>query len=135
MDLKGKAAKWLKSNWSLVVATIALGLIAINDSLIGLIVYFLVVHVLCIAYAAGLFDDNFLTENEIKTLAKKDKTKGEGWISLTSLIAFYMINIVVLAARNHWYLLVVTVATIIFVSIHMADGLQRIRKYKKEMAK
>jgi len=45
-DLKDRAAKWLKSNGSLVVAGIGLILIAINDSFIGVFMYAVVIHIL-----------------------------------------------------------------------------------------
>jgi hypothetical protein len=134
-NLKNRSAIWLKSNWNLVVITIALGLIAINDSWIGLGAYFLMMHFLCMAYAVGLFDDNFLSEDMIKALAERDKAKMEGIVNLTFFIVLSTAGIAVLVVRNHWYLLVITVATVIFLSIHIVDGIQKIRKYKKEMVK
>jgi hypothetical protein len=133
-NLKNRSAIWLKSNWNLVVITIALGLIAINNSWVGLGAYFLMIHFLCMAYAVGLFDDNFLSEDMIKALAERDKAKMEGIVNLTFFIVLSTAGIAVLVIRDHWYLLVITVATVIFLSIHIVDGIQKIRKYKKEMA-
>jgi hypothetical protein len=135
IDLKDRSAEWLKSNWSLVVITIALGLIAINDSWIGLGTYFLTIHFLCMSYAVGLFDDNYLSMDKIKAVAKENKTKMEGIANLAFFIVLSVTGIVILVIRDHWYLLVITIATVIFLSIHLVDGIQKIRKYKKEMVK
>lgn len=129
--MKEKAAKWFESYWSLVVAAIALGLIAINDSWIGLILYFAVIHLLFVAYVVGLFDSGFFGEDEIKKIAEENKTKIKDWTTLTIFIALCVVSIVILAARGHWYLLAITIATAVFFSIHILDGLRKVKKYKE----
>ena len=129
-DLKNRAAQWLKSNGSLVIVGTGLILIAINNSFIGVFMYAVVIHILGFSYIAGLYDKDYLSMSQIKTLAtQKDRAKNK-----SALVVFLMLcaaSIVILAARDHWYLLVITIATITAISIHIIDGLRRIKEYKE----
>jgi len=131
-DLKDRAAKWLKSNGSLVVAGIGLILIAINDSFIGVFMYAVVIHILGFSYIAGLYDKDYLSLDQVKALAKQKR--GRNKPALTAFITLCAVSIVILVARDHWYLLVITIATIIGISIHIIDGMRRIKEYRETTA-
>jgi len=131
MMLKEKMAQWLKSNYSLIVLAIGLLLLAINDSWLGLAMYCAVIHLLCATYIAGYYDENFIDVSEIRALVKQGKTKTDNRMSFISFFILCVSSIVILVVRDHWYLLVITIATIMFVSIHIIDGLQKIHKERK----
>jgi len=131
MEPKEKAAKWLKSNGSILVAVIGLLLIAINNSWLGLAMYGIVIHILCLAYVMGLYDKNFISMEQVRTLAKQHRSKLEKRKGLAILYTLCASSIIILVARDHWYLLVVTLITIVCVTIHVVDGIQKIRKERK----
>jgi len=133
MELKDKAAQWLKSNGSILVAVIGLVLIAINNSWLGLTMYTVVIHALGLFYIVGLYDKNYLSMEQVRAIAKQSKSKSKlekrkGLIILYTLCAS---SIIILVARDHWYLLIVTLVTIICVTIHVIDALQKLKKERR----
>lgn len=132
MPPKDKAARWLKCNSALVIAAIGLILMAINDSIIGLAIYAIVIHILCVSFTVGLYDDRFLEAERVATLAKKNKGKRHyGVVAIAIILCSFAI--VVLTARGHWYLVIITIVTMIMLAIHIADFLQRLGKEKKKV--
>jgi hypothetical protein len=133
MTLKEKTAQWLRTNCSLIVLAIGLLLLAINDSWVGFVMYFAAIHYLLAAFIVGFYDDDFLDMDKIKALAKQKQTKIEAKLNQITLLILCVSSIFILVARDHWYLLVVAVATIIFVSIHIIDGLQKIYRERRRL--
>lgn len=126
--IKEKAAQWLKSNGGISIAVIGLVLIAINNSWLGLAMYTVVIHILCLSYVTGLYNRNFISMAQVRVLAKQHRSKLEKRKGLAILYALCASSIIILVARDHWYLLVVTLITIVCLSIHVVDSIQKIRK-------
>lgn len=134
MALKDKMAGFLRSNSSIVVAVIGLLLIAISNSWLGLAMYAVVIHFMCAAYIIGLYDGNFLDIEQVRILVRQRKSNLEKRKGLTILFTLCTGSIIILVMRDQWYLFVVTLITIICVTIHVVDALQKIKRERGMIA-
>ena len=118
-ELKNRVAYLVKTYTIAIIIPVTLSLTAISDWWLGLLVYCIIIHTGCIAYVAGLYDPNFLTKVRRARINPP---------YLLYLLFLFSASLIVLGARGHWYLFIVTIVTYVLMFVHVIDALLKARK-------
>lgn len=122
MSLKEKTGDFLKGNIAVILMSISLFLVGIADSLLGLILYTIIIHILCVAFFIGLYEPNFIVMNN-QWIDKQKKSN----LFVTYVIVLLGSSVVILVARGHWYLLVATIIAATLGAVHIIDAVRKMK--------
>ena len=124
MNLKEKTGEFLKGNVAVILMSISLFLIGITDSLLGLVLYTVIIHILCVVFFIGLYEPNFIVFHKQEKWIERQKRNN---LFIRYIVVLLSASVIILVARGHWYLLIVTIIATILEAIHVIDTIRSMK--------
>ncbi len=132
--MKDKVAKFLNKNYVTIILYFGLFLIVIGSSIIGVIIYGLISHLMLLGLIVGLYKPDYI--EEVDDLIKKLKAS-ESYITWAKfrLIAHSFFSVGVLGIYDQLYLAVITVALYALLYVYTVEADKTAKKARREMEK
>lgn len=132
--MKDKTAKFLNNNYVTIILYFGLFLIAIGSSIIGVIVYGLISHLMLFALIIGLYKPKY-TE-EVDALIEKLKASKSYIVRAKFRLATHCIfSVCVLIIYDQLYLAIITIALYALLYVYTVDADKKAKKSLEEMEK
>ena len=132
--MKDKVAKFLNNNCMTIILYFGLFLIAIGSSIIGVIIYGLISHLMLLGLIIGLYKPKYI--KEVDDLIEKLKTS-KSYITWAKfrLVSHCFFNVGILGIYDQLYLAVITIALYALLYVYTVDADRTVKKARKEMEK
>lgn len=113
--MKEKVKKFLDAHFIAIPIYISLACIGIWNSIIALIIYAVIIHILLLLFIVGLYHPNVITLSSSSPIKK------------ALFMAIYTsVTIIILSITKHWYVLCASLSCTFLAFVHLYDEIKNI---------